>query len=155
VLVGLVLERATGTPFDVLLQDRIAGKLGLELDVFTGRYRSVGYSTGGVVMGLDQLAKWARIYVDDRGATSRPWPWAIRQTTGFGIHGYCPCEGGSFTALGHMGGRTFMSVDGDGVVVILDTDGVLVGDNLSKTVAAAHELRLIAGGGRTNAWIAE
>jgi len=48
-----------------------------------------------------------------------------------------------------------MSVDGDGVVVILDTDGVLVGDNLSKTVATAHELRLIAGGGRTYAWTAE
>jgi CubicO group peptidase (beta-lactamase class C family) len=155
VLIGLVLEKATGMPFETLLQNRIAEKFDLELDLFTGRYRSVGYSTGGVAMRVDELARWARIYVDDRGATTMPWPWAIRQTTGLGIHGYCPCDDGNFMALGHMGGRTFMSVDGDGVVVILDTDGVLVGDNLSKTVATAHELRLIAGGGRTYAWTAE
>lgn len=152
VLVGLVLEEATGVPFDKLLQDRIAKKFNLELDVFTGRHRSVGYSTGGVVIRLDDLAKWARIYIDDRTSTSRPWPWAVRETTGLGIHGYCPCRDGAFMALGHMGGRTFMSVDGDGVVVIVDTDGVLVGHNFSKTIAAAHELRLVAGGGLTNAW---
>lgn len=155
VLVGLVLEKATGVSYEQLLQDRIAKKFNLELDVFTGQHRSVGYSTGGVAMRLDELAKWARIYIDNRTSNSKPWPWAIRNTTGLGIHGYCPCAGDGFVALGHMGGRTFMSVDGDGVVVIVDTDGVLVGDNLSKTIATAQELRLVAGGGLTSAWTAE
>lgn len=155
VLVGLVLEKATGASYEQLLQDRIAKKLNLKLELFTGRYRSVGYSTGGVAIRLDELANWARIYIDDRTSTTRPWRWAIRETTGLGIHGYCPCDNGNFIALGHLGGRTLMSVDGDGVVVILDTDGVLVGSNLSKTIAAAHEIRLVAGGGHTNAWTAE
>jgi hypothetical protein len=52
-------------------------------------------------------------------------------------------------ALGHIGGRTFASVDGDGTVVIIDTIGVLVLQNYKATQTFAQELRLVAGGGKT------
>ena len=50
-------------------------------------------------------------------------------------------------ALGHIGGRTFASVDGNGTVVIIDTAGILVLDNYRNTQTFAQELRLVAGGG--------
>jgi hypothetical protein len=51
-------------------------------------------------------------------------------------------------ALGHIGGRTFASVDGDGTVVIIDTTGILVNENYRNTQTFAQELRLVAGGGK-------
>ena len=72
----------------------------------------------------------------------------MRETTGVGTHGYCPCRNASFMALGHSGGRTFASVDGDGTVVIIDTTGILVNENYRNTQTFAQELRLVAGGGK-------
>lgn len=46
--------------------------------------------------------------------------------------------------------RTFASVDGDGVVVVIDSSGILVLDNYKNTQTFAQELRLVAGGGRTS-----
>ena len=148
-VLGVVLEQKTGVTFDALLQREIASPLKYNISTFIGKYGSIGFSTGGVVMNMDDLANWSKRYFFDQTTTSNKWPWAIKQTTGVGVHGYCPCQNGDFMALGHIGGRTFASVDGDGTVVIIDTKGVLVLDNYNTTQAFAQELRLIAGGGKT------
>ena len=147
-LLGLILEQKTGKTFEELLQSRITDALGYDISTFRGDYGSIGFSTGGIMMTMDDLADWSRRYFFDRNTTKETWDWAIRTTTGVGAHGYCPCRNRSFLALGHIGGRTFASVDGDGTVVIIDTTGILVLDNYKKTQTFAQELRLVAGGGK-------
>ena len=148
-LIGVLLERITGERFEDLVRRRITDTLGYDIAFFRGRYRSAGFSTGGISMNPSDLADWTRRYFRDRSLTSAPWQWDIRVTTGIGVHGYCPCEKGSFMAIGHMGGRTFTTVDGDGIVVVIDSRGVLVNENYSQVQQLAQELRLVAGGGRT------
>lgn len=99
-------------------------------------------------MKMDDLADWSRRYFFNRTTTDTTWKWSVRDTTGVGVHGYCPCRNRSFMALGHIGGRTFASVDGDGTVVVIDTAGILVLDNYKNTQTFAQELRLVAGGGK-------
>ena len=147
-LIGLVLEQKTGKTFEELLRTRITDPLGYQISTFRGDYGSIGFSTGGIAMTMDDLADWTRRYFFDRTTTKETWDWAMRDTTGMGAHGYCPCRSKSFLALGHIGGRTFASVDGDGTVVIIDTTGILVLDNYKKTQTFAQELRLVAGGGK-------
>ena len=147
-LLGLVLEQKTGKTFEELLRTRIADPLGYQISTFRGDYGSIGFSTGGMLMTMDDLADWTRRYFFDRTTTKETWDWAMRETTGVGTHGYCPCRNKSYLALGHIGGRTFASVDGDGTVVIIDTTGILVLNNYKKTQTFAQELRLVAGGGK-------
>jgi CubicO group peptidase (beta-lactamase class C family)/peptidoglycan/LPS O-acetylase OafA/YrhL len=147
-VLGLVLEQKTGKTFEELLSSRITDALDYDVSTFRGDYGSIGFSTGGIIMKMDDLADWTRRYFFDRSTTKETWDWAIRTTTGVGVHGYCPCRNKSFLALGHIGGRTFASVDGDGTVVIIDTTGILVLDNYKKSQTFAQELRLIAGGGK-------
>jgi len=147
-ILGLVLEQKTGKTFEQLLRTRITDPLGYDISTFRGEYGSIGFSTGGISMKMDDLADWTRRYFFDRNTTKNVWDWAIRKTTGVGTHGYCPCRNTSFMALGHIGGRTFTSVDGDGTVVIIDTTGILVLNNYRKTQTFAQELRLVAGGGK-------
>jgi len=146
-VLGLVLEQKTGKTYEELLRSRITDALGYKISTFRGDYGSIGFSTGGIIMTMDDLAYWSRRYFFDRTTTKNLWNWSIRETTGEGTHGYCPCRNKSFLALGHIGGRTFASVDGDGTVVIIDTTGILVLDNYEKTQTFAQELRLVAGGG--------
>ncbi len=147
-LLGLVLEQKTGKTFEELLRSRITDPLGYQISTFRGDYGSIGFSTGGMMMTMDDLADWTRRYFFDRTTTKEAWDWAMRDTTGMGAHGYCPCRNKTFLALGHIGGRTFASVDGDGTVVIIDTTGILVLNNYKKTQTFAQELRLVAGGGK-------
>ncbi len=147
-LLGLILEQRTGMTFEELLRTRITDSLGYNISTFRGDYGSIGFSTGGIIMTMDDLADWTRRYFFDRTTTKETWDWAMRETTGVGTHGYCPCRNKSFLALGHIGGRTFASVDGDGTVVIIDTTGILVLGNYKKTQTFAQELRLVAGGGK-------
>lgn len=147
-LLGLILEQKTGMTFEELLRTRITDSLGYNISTFRGDYGSIGFSTGGIIMTMDDLADWSRRYFFDRTTTKESWDWAMRETTGVGTHGYCPCRNKSFIALGHIGGRTFASVDGDGTVVIIDTTGILVLGNYKKTQTFAQELRLVAGGGK-------
>jgi len=147
-LLGLILEQKTGMTFEELLRTRITDSLGYNISTFRGDYGSIGFSTGGIIMTMDDLADWTRRYFFDRTTTKATWDWAMRETTGVGTHGYCPCRNKSFLALGHIGGRTFASVDGDGTVVIIDTTGILVLGNYKKTQTFAQELRLVAGGGK-------
>jgi len=147
-VLGLVLEQKTGQTFEELLSSRITDALGYDISTFRGDYGSIGFSTGGIIMTMDDLADWTRRYFFDRNTTKEKWDWSMRTTTGVGAHGYCPCRNKSFLALGHIGGRTFASVDGDGTVVIIDTTGILVLDNYKKTQTFAQELRLVAGGGK-------
>ncbi|MEY3558069.1 MAG: hypothetical protein RL374_775 [Actinomycetota bacterium] len=147
-LLGLILEQKTSKTYEELLRSRITDALGYKISTFRGDYGSIGFSTGGIVMTMDDLADWSRRYFFDRTTTKKSWNWSIRETTGEGTHGYCPCLNKSFLALGHIGGRTFASVDGDGTVVIIDTTGILVLDNYKKTQTFAQELRLVAGGGK-------
>jgi CubicO group peptidase (beta-lactamase class C family)/peptidoglycan/LPS O-acetylase OafA/YrhL len=147
-LLGLILEQKTGMTFEELLRTRITDALGYNISTFRGDYGSIGFSTGGIIMTMDDLADWTRRYFFDRTTTKETWDWAMRDTTGVGTHGYCPCRNKSFLALGHIGGRTFASVDGDGTVVIIDTTGILVLGNYKKTQTFAQELRLVAGGGK-------
>lgn len=147
-LLGLVIEQKTGKTFEELLRARITDPLGYQISTFRGDYGSIGFSTGGILMTMDDLADWTRRYFFARSTTKETWDWAIRDTTGMGAHGYCPCRNKTFLALGHIGGRTFASVDGDGTVVIIDTTGILVLDNYKKTQTFAQELRLVAGGGK-------
>jgi CubicO group peptidase (beta-lactamase class C family)/peptidoglycan/LPS O-acetylase OafA/YrhL len=147
-VLGLILEQKTGKTFEELLRSRITDALGYDVSTFRGDYGSIGFSTGGIIMKMDDLADWTRRYFFDRSTTKETWDWAMRTTTGVGAHGYCPCRNKSFLALGHIGGRTFASVDGDGTVVIIDTTGILVLDNYKKTQTFAQELRLVAGGGK-------
>jgi CubicO group peptidase (beta-lactamase class C family)/peptidoglycan/LPS O-acetylase OafA/YrhL len=147
-LLGLVIEQKTGKTFEELLRTRITDPLGYQISTFRGDYGSIGFSTGGIMMTMDDLADWTRRYFFDRTTTNETWDWAMRDTTGMGAHGYCPCRSKTFLALGHIGGRTFASVDGDGTVVIIDTTGILVLDNYKKTQTFAQELRLVAGGGK-------
>ena len=148
-LLGLVLEEVTGTRFETLLRKELTDTRGYDISVFQGRFGSVGFSTGGISMKMDDLARWSREYFFERSTTNSAWEWSIKNTTGVGVHGYCPCKNRSFMALGHIGGRTFASVDGDGVVVVIDSSGILVLDNYKNTQTFAQELRLVAGGGRT------
>ena len=148
-VLGLILEQKTGKTFEELLQSRITDALGYDISTFRGDFGSIGFSTGGIIMTMDDLADWTRRYFFDRSTTKETWDWAMRTTTGVGAHGYCPCRNRSFLALGHIGGRTFASVDGDGTVVIIDTTGILVLDNYKNTQTFAQELRLVAGGGKT------
>ena len=148
-LLGLVLEEVTATPFETLLRKQLTDPRGYDISVFQGRFGSVGFSTGGISMKMDDLATWSREYFFERSTTQSSWDWSINNTTGVGVHGYCPCKNRSFMALGHIGGRTFASVDGDGVVVIIDSAGILVLDNYKNTQTFAQELRLVAGGGKT------
>ena len=147
-VLGIILEQKTGKTFEELLTSRITDALGYDISTFRGDYGSIGFSTGGIIMKMDDLADWTRRYFFDRSTTKEKWDWSIRTTTGVGAHGYCPCRNKSFLALGHIGGRTFASVDGDGTVVIIDTSGILVLDNYKKTQTFAQELRLVAGGGK-------
>ena len=147
-LLGLILEQKTGKTFEELLRSRITDPLGYDISTFRGDYGSIGFSTGGIIMTMDDLADWSRRYFFDRTTTKQSWDWSVRVTTGMGTHGYCPCRNKSFLALGHIGGRTFASVDGDGTVVIIDTTGILVLNNYKKTQTFAQELRLVAGGGK-------
>ena len=147
-LLGLILEQKTGKTFEELLRSRITDALGYNISTFRGDYGSIGFSTGGILMTMDDLADWSRRYFFDRTVTRETWIWSMRETTGVGSHGYCPCRNKSFLALGHIGGRTFASVDGDGTVVIIDTTGILVLGNYKKTQTFAQELRLVAGGGK-------
>ena len=147
-VLGLILEQKTGKTFEELLQSRITDALGYDISTFRGDFGSIGFSTGGIIMTMDDLADWTRRYFFDRSTTKETWDWAMRTTTGVGAHGYCPCRNRSFLALGHIGGRTFASVDGDGTVVIIDTTGILVLDNYKNTQTFAQELRLVAGGGK-------
>jgi len=147
-LLGLILEQKTGMTFEELLRTRITDSLGYNISTFRGDYGSIGFSTGGIIMTMDDLADWTRRYFFDRTTTKETWDWAMRETTGVGTHGYCPCRNKSFLALGHIGGRTFASVDGDGTVVIIDTTGILVLGNYKKTQTFAQELRLVAGSGK-------
>ena len=147
-LLGLILEQKTGKTFEELLRSRITDALGYNISTFRGDYGSIGFSTGGIIMTMDDLADWSRRYFFDRTVTRETWIWSMRETTGVGSHGYCPCRNKSFLALGHIGGRTFASVDGDGTVVIIDTTGILVLGNYKKTQTFAQELRLVAGGGK-------
>jgi CubicO group peptidase (beta-lactamase class C family)/peptidoglycan/LPS O-acetylase OafA/YrhL len=147
-ILGLVLEQKTGKTFEDLLRTRITGPFGYNVSTFRGDYRSIGFSTGGIAMTMDDLADWSRRYFFDRNTTENAWDWSMRKTTGVGTHGYCPCRNTSFMALGHIGGRTFASVDGDGTVVVIDTTGVLVNKNYRNTQTFAQELRLVAGGGK-------
>jgi CubicO group peptidase (beta-lactamase class C family)/peptidoglycan/LPS O-acetylase OafA/YrhL len=147
-ILGLVLEQKTGKTFEDLLRTRITEPLGYNVLTFRGDYGSIGFSTGGIAMTMDDLADWSRRYFFDRNTTKNTWDWSMRETTGVGTHGYCPCRNASFMALGHIGGRTFASVDGDGTVVIIDTTGILVNENYRNTQTFAQELRLVAGGGK-------
>jgi CubicO group peptidase (beta-lactamase class C family)/peptidoglycan/LPS O-acetylase OafA/YrhL len=147
VVLGALLEKITGQTFEELIRQEIALPLGYKMSTFIGNYGSVGFATGGISMRMDDLADWSRRYFFRQNTTEEEWQWSIRRTTGLGVHGYCPCESGNFMALGHIGGRTFASVDGDGTVVVIDTRGVLVLDNYKTTQSFAHELRLVAGGG--------
>ena len=147
-LLGLILEQKTGKTFEELLRSRITDPLGYTVSTFRGDYGSIGFSTGGIIMTMDDLADWTRRYFFDRTTTKQSWDWSVRVTTGMGTHGYCPCRNKSFLALGHIGGRTFASVDGNGTVVIIDTTGILVLNNYKKTQTFAQELRLVAGGGK-------
>lgn len=149
VILGVLLEQKTGLSFESLLKTKLTNQRSFEISLFTGRYNSAGFSTGGVSMKMGDLAEWAREYFYSRTTTASSWPWNIRETTGTGVHGYCPCINQGFTALGHIGGRTFASADGDGVVVVIDSPDVLVLHNYKKTQQFAQELRLIAGGGVT------
>lgn len=150
VVVGVVVEQVTGRQYEDLIDEEFATPYGYSLNYFRGRYKSIGYATGGISMTMTDLADWIRRYVRERSVTAKPWPWDIRVTSGLGVHGYCPCDNGEFAALGHLGGRTFATVDGDGFVVIVDTRGILVLDNYRRTMQFAHELRLLAGGGTTS-----
>ena len=147
-ILGLVLEQKTGKTFEDLLRTRITEPLGYNVSTFRGDYGSIGFSTGGIAMTMDDLADWSQRYFFDRNTTKKTWDWEIRETTGVGTHGYCPCRNESFMALGHIGGRTFASVDGDGTAVIIDTTGILVNENYRSTQTFAQELRLVAGGGK-------
>jgi CubicO group peptidase (beta-lactamase class C family) len=147
-ILGLILEQKTGKSFEELLRTRITDPLGYNVSTFRGDYGSIGFSTGGIGMTMDDLADWSRRYFFDRNTSQKAWDWSMRETTGVGTHGYCPCRNSSFMALGHIGGRTFASVDGDGTVVIIDTSGILVLSNYRKTQTFAQELRLVAGGGK-------
>jgi CubicO group peptidase (beta-lactamase class C family)/peptidoglycan/LPS O-acetylase OafA/YrhL len=147
-VLGLFLEQKTGQTYENLLRSEITDPLGYKISTFRGQYGSVGFSTGGISMKMVDLADWSRRYFYDRNTTSQKWKWSIKETTGVGVHGYCPCTSQSFIALGHIGGRTFTSVDGDGTVVVIDTPGVLVLSNYKTTQAFAQELRLVAGGGK-------
>ena len=147
-VLGHVLEQKTDETFEELLRNRITDALGYNVSTFRGDYGSIGFSTGGIIMKMDDLADWTRRYFFDRTTTKEKWNWSMRTTTGVGTHGYCPCRNKSFLALGHIGGRTFASVDGDGTVVVIDTTGILVLDNYKKTQTFAQELRLVAGGGK-------
>jgi CubicO group peptidase (beta-lactamase class C family) len=149
VVLGALLEQKTGLTYDQLLQREIASPLGYDITTFIGKYGSVGFATGGISMKMADLANWSRRYFYHQNTSERKWPWLMKRTTGMGAHGYCPCENGNFMALGHIGGRTFASVDGDGTVVVIDTRGILVLNNYKTTQSFAHELRLVAGGGTT------
>lgn len=149
VILGIILEKATGRTYEDLVQKEIASSRGYNISMFRGQYRSIGFSTGGISMKMHDLADWSRRYFFDRSTSNNSWKWTIKKTTGLGVHGYCPCLNNSFMALGHIGGRTFASVDGDGTVVIIDTTGVLVLRNYKATQTFAQELRLVAGGGKT------
>lgn len=147
-VLGVLLEQKTGESFHELLEEEIAKPLKYDLSTFIGDFGSIGFSTGGIIISMDDLADWASHYFYFRDTTAEPWAWSIKKTTGVGVHGYCPCENGNFMALGHIGGRTFASVDGDGTVVVIDTMGVLVNENYADTQVFAQELRLVAGGGK-------
>jgi CubicO group peptidase (beta-lactamase class C family) len=147
-VLGLILEQKTGKTFEELLRTRITDALGYKISTFRGDYGSIGFSTGGIILNMDDLADWTRRYFFERTTTDNPWNWEMRDTTGVGTHGYCPCRNKSFLALGHIGGRTFASIDGDGTAVIIDTTGILVLDNYKNTQTFAQELRLVAGGGK-------
>jgi CubicO group peptidase (beta-lactamase class C family) len=146
-VLGIHLENVTGRTFEDLVEERIAQPYGYDLEYFRSRYRSIGFATGGILINMDDLADWIRRYVRDRSTPGGLWAWDFRGTTGIGIHSYCPCEGRKSTALGHMGGRTFATVDADGTVVVIDSRGILVLENYESTQSLAQELRLLAGGG--------
>jgi len=147
-ILGIILEQTTGRSYEELVQQGITNQLHYEISLFRGQYGSIGFSAGGISMKMDDLADWSLRYLFDRSTTDTPWKWSIKETTGLGVQGYCPCVNRKFMALGHIGGRTFASVDGDGTVVIIDTNGVLVNENFTTTQTFAQELRLVAGGGK-------
>jgi CubicO group peptidase (beta-lactamase class C family)/peptidoglycan/LPS O-acetylase OafA/YrhL len=149
---GLLVEQITGESYEAVLRREIVTPRQLDMEVWRSRYHSVGHATAGVSIGPVELARWGRMYFVDRLVTEKPWDWRVRHTQGDGVQAYCPCEEGRFMALGYLGGRTMVSGDGDGVVVVLDARGVLSGPNIEATQTYAQELRLVAGGGKTFAY---
>lgn len=149
---GLLIEQVTGETYEDVLRREIVKPLHLDMDAWRSRYRSVGHATAGVSIGPAELARWGRLYFVDRSLTGERWDWRVRGTLGDGVQTFCPCEKGRSMALGYLGGRTMVSGDGDGVVVVLDATGILSGPNIKATQAYAQELRLLAGGGKTFAY---
>jgi CubicO group peptidase (beta-lactamase class C family) len=112
---GLLSEQFTGTPFHELIQNRIAGPLGLESTRIDGARRPgwVGYSAGGLISSVPDLLTWGSALYRDGSVLEPAQLDAMldvdnEHSTGLGANVICPCglRDGSlrYTSIGHDGG---------------------------------------------------
>ena len=112
---GLLSEQFTGTPFHELIQNRIAGPLGLESTRIDGARRPgwVGYSAGGLISSVPDLLSWGSALYRDGSVLEPAQLDAMldvdnEHSTGLGANVICPCglRDGSlwYTSIGHDGG---------------------------------------------------
>jgi CubicO group peptidase (beta-lactamase class C family)/peptidoglycan/LPS O-acetylase OafA/YrhL len=132
-LLGMVAERATGQPYEQLLQDRFFGPLALA-DTTVGPER---WSAGGVLTTVGDLARWApTFWGGGLGAEVAAQATQLDPQNNFGVgtFGYCPCRGLGDTyradVYGHLSAHGRLAWDpGDDLAVMIHTNEENDGDH--------------------------
>jgi CubicO group peptidase (beta-lactamase class C family) len=140
-LLGLVAERATGQPYDQLVQQRFLDPLGLTSTSITTQR----WSAGGVVSTARDLVTWApQFWGGNLGSEVAAQATALDPANNFGVgtFGYCPCRGvgGLYRAqlYGHLSAQGRLAWDPvDDLAVMVHTNEVNDGD---RTITAWTEL---------------
>jgi D-alanyl-D-alanine carboxypeptidase len=100
-IVGMVIEEVTGSLLGDQLDDRLFDPLGMDDTELVNNYRAgfVGFSSGGVVSTLDDLATWYDALVSDRlvlpDAMLDEMIWGgseYSDSAGLGAWRHCPCR---------------------------------------------------------------
>ncbi|MEO5837934.1 MAG: serine hydrolase [Acidimicrobiales bacterium] len=160
-VLGLLLEDITGTPFAQLVRDSITQPLGLDSAVLLPSARGEpNFSTGGLLMDTADLLAWTSYYFRDHAELSAD-TWTMMSTIdpasslGTGLIGYCPCiagpDGGyQWKGLGYAGATTLIqySPSDDVAIVINLSESLWKSDAFFNSINGLFEsLRAIADAG--------
>lgn len=140
-LLGRLLEQATGVDYDVLLTNDLLAPLGMasaaHLPTDRGEPR---FATAGLIADVTDLGRaGVALLRDHQGVSDASYAamFDIDQDSGMGpgLNGFCPCErradgGVDWFAVGYTGGNTLLAyVPLSDVVVTIDVTGGLYGDH--------------------------
>ena len=136
-LLGLLAEQASGTSYEDLVAEKIGavGLSSMSLDT-EPRQRWVGWSAGGLVSSVPDLARWGAALYRDGSVLSEEMLAEMTGvdnefSTGLGAFPTCPCSRGAngepvFTSIGHDGGQVTVqySAEDDLVIAVSVTESM-------------------------------